>query len=455
MPEPRRPHVAVLGGGITGLAAAWYLRDKADVTVLEGSDRLGGKIRTERFAGLDVDVGPDSFLARIPYAADLCRDIGLGDDLVTPATGKAYIWTRGKLRPIPEATVLGVPSRLRPLAKSGVVSRRGVARAALDAVLPRPRSCSDDRSITDVVGARFGREVVDRLVDPLLGGIHAGRSDRLSLDTNAPDVAHAARSRSLMKGLREHLAGAPSSGPVFLTIRQGLGALVDRLEKELRAQGVDIWREHPVTWLERKEDGRYRVGPSIVADAVIVAVPAPAAARVLERGRADVAAVLRGVNHSSVVTVTLAYPKMRMPLDGSGFLVPRVDGRLLTACTWLSAKWSHLDAGRYTVLRASAGRYGDERSLHVDDGALVDHLHSELADAMGLTARPVDARVDRWHDGFPQYEPGHGERIMQIEGALHDIPGVAIAGAAYRGVGITSCIQQGAQAAAEVGKLLS
>jgi oxygen-dependent protoporphyrinogen oxidase len=451
--ERRRPRVAVLGGGITGLAAAWYLRDTADVTVLEGSDRLGGKIRTERFAGLDLDVGPDSFLARVPYAADLCRELGLGDDLVAPATGKAYLWTRGRLRPFPEGLVLGVPSRIGPLVRSGIVSKRGVARAALDAVLPN-RWRTDDRTITDVVGGRFGNEVVDRLVDPLLGGIHAGRSDRLSLATNAPDVASAARGGSLAKGLRQHLAGAGKpGGPIFLTLRQGLGALVERLEKELRAHGVDIWRETPVTWLERDDDGRYRIGPDVVADAVIVALPAPAAARVLERGRADVAAALGGVNHASVVTVTMAFPKMA--LDGSGFLVPRVDGHLLTACTWLSSKWAHLDAGPHTLLRASAGRFGDERALHLDDDALVERVLGELRDAMGLEHDPIESRVDRWHDAFPQYEVGHAERVMRIEAALHDLPGVVVAGAPYRGIGIASCIQQGAQAAAEVGKIVS
>ena len=452
MPD-RRPHVAVLGGGITGLAAAWYLRDAADVTVLEGSDRLGGKIRTERFAGLDLDVGPDSFLARVPYAADLCRELGLGDDLVAPATGKAYLWTRGKLRPFPEGLVLGVPSRLGPLTRSGIVSKRGVARAALDAVLPN-RPCADDRTISEVVGGRFGTEVVDRLVDPLLGGIHAGRSDRLSLATNAPDVAFATTYGSLGKGLRKHLAATDrSSGPIFLTLRQGLGALVERLEKELRARGVDIWRETPVTWLERDDDGRYRICPDVVADAVIVALPAPAAARVLERGRADVAAALRGVNHASVVTVTMAFPKMA--LNGSGFLVPRVDGHLLTACTWLSAKWAHLDAGPHTLVRASAGRFGDDRALHLDDGALVERVHGELVDAMGLKHDPIESRVDRWHDAFPQYEVGHADRVVRIEAALHELPGVVVAGAAYRGIGLASCVQQGAQAAAEVGRILS
>ena len=452
MSDQRRPRVAVLGGGITGLADAWYLRDTADVTVLEGSDRLGGKIRTERFAGVDLDVGPDSFLARVPYAADLCRELGLGDDLVAPATGKAYLWTRGKLRPFPEGLVLGVPSRLGPLARSGIVSKRGVARAALDAVLPN-RPCGDDRTITEVVAGRFGNEVVDRLVDPLLGGIRAGRSDRLSLATNAPDVAFAATYGSLAKGLRKHLAGAGKpDGPVFLTLRQGLGALVERLEKELRAHGVDIWRETPVAWLERDDDGRYRVGPDVVADAVIVALPAPAAARVLEHGRADLAAALRGVHHASVVTVTMAFPKMA--LDGSGFLVPRVDGHLLTACTWLSAKWAHLDAGAHTLLRASAGRFGDERALHLDDNALVERVQRELVDAMGVKHDPIESRVDRWHDAFPQYEVGHAARVMRIEGALHDLPGVVVAGAAYRGIGIASCVQQGAQAAAEVGRIL-
>jgi oxygen-dependent protoporphyrinogen oxidase len=232
--------VVVVGGGITGLATAWYLR-QADpdlsVALLEASDRLGGKIETTEWMGVPLEAGPDTFLARVPAAVDLCHQLGLGEDLVAPATWRAYVWTRGRLRPLPEGHVLGVPGRLGALARSGVVSRPGLARAGLDLVLPRHRF-SDDPSVAEVVGARFGREVVDRLVDPLLGGIHAGTTERLSLASVAPAVAEvASRSRSLLLGLRGRVA-QPPSGPLFLSLRGGLGRMVERLVDRL--EGVDV-----------------------------------------------------------------------------------------------------------------------------------------------------------------------------------------------------------------------
>ena len=234
MPEPagrpHRPSVVVVGGGITGLATAWFLRDDADVTLLEASDRLGGKIQTRRLTdfGIDVEAGPDTFLARVPHATSLCRDLGLGGDLIEPATGKAFVWTRGALRPLPADHVLGVPVGLRALARSGMVPPLSVARAGLDLVLPRSR-LSDDPTVAEVIGRRMGRGVLDRLVEPLVGGINAGRADGLSLAATAPQLAAAATGcRSLVIGLRRHRRASSSSepaGPVFLGIAGGMERL--------------------------------------------------------------------------------------------------------------------------------------------------------------------------------------------------------------------------------------
>ncbi|MEA2716840.1 MAG: protoporphyrinogen/coproporphyrinogen oxidase, partial [Actinomycetota bacterium] len=400
MPEPTpRPRVIVVGGGITGLTTAWFLRNDADVTVVEASDRLGGKIRTTKLAGLGVDVeaGPDTFLARVPHATRLCRDLGLGGDLVEPATGKAFVWTRGKLRPLPSDQVLGVPVGLRALVRSGVVPPLAVARAGLDLVLPRSRFPADP-TVADVVGRRMGRGVLDRLVEPLVGGINAGRADDLSLAATAPQLAAAATaSRSLVLGLRRRRREEPvASGPVFLGIAGGMERLIDRLKSELEAAGVCIRTSTTVSAVEQVGSGPgYRLvtdtaaatatttvtggAPPAVPDAaaVVVTLPAFAAALLLPAAAGDLAAI----RYASVAVTTLAYrpESVPEPLDGAGFLVPRIDGRLTTACTFTTTKWPSHAAGGLVLLRASAGRAGDDRPDHLDDDALVARLHEELA----------------------------------------------------------------------------
>jgi oxygen-dependent protoporphyrinogen oxidase len=421
--------VAVVGGGITGLAAAYQATvDGHDVTLYEAGDRLGGKILTTDFGGLPVEAGPDAFLARVPHAVDLCREVGLGDDLVAPAAGRAFVWTKGRLRPLPEGLVLGVPTNLVGLARSGILSPAGVLRAGLDVVLPRSRWSSDDPSVAEVIAARFGQEAADRLVEPLLGGIHAGRIDRLSLSSSAPQLAAAAsRSRSLLLGLR----GTPASldGPVFLTVAGGLCRLVDALADRLG----DVRLSTPVDTLPD-------------ADRVVLAVPAPAAAALLATTAPEAAADLGAIEHASVALVTLAYPATDLAdLAGSGVLVPRVDGRLMTACSFGTNKWPQWSTPGRTVLRVSAGRAGDDRPLHMRDDELVAALHGELRAAVGVPGDgPLESRVTRWWNGFPQYAPGHAGRVARIGAAVAQAdPRVRVAGAALHGVGIPACIASG------------
>jgi oxygen-dependent protoporphyrinogen oxidase len=428
--------VTIAGGGITGLATAYYLRranPDVSIAVVEASERVGGKIRTGELAGVPVEEGPDTFLARVPWAVGLCRELGLEDELVQPATGRAYVWTRGRMHALPEGTVLGVPARLGPLARSGVLSRAGLARAALDLALPRSRRRVDP-TIGDVVGGRFGREVVDRLVEPLLGGIHAGRADRLSLTAVAPQVAKAAERRwSLMRGLRE--VPPADGGPVFLGLRAGMQRLVDRLVERL--DGVDIRLGEPLS----------SVGHGATT---VLAVPAFAAAPLVRPVCPAVADELDAVEYASTATVSLAYPAgaVGRPLDGSGFLVPRVDGRLLTACTLVSTKWPDRSPPGTTILRAFTGRIGDDRPAQLDDAALVGALHGDLAEALDLRAEPFDTLVSRWPRALPQYDTGHQTRVTRMETVLaREAPHVVLAGAAYRGVGVAACIAQ----ASEVG----
>ncbi|HEV7887015.1 MAG TPA: protoporphyrinogen oxidase [Acidimicrobiales bacterium] len=422
--------VAVVGGGITGLAAAYEAtKAGARVTVYEGGARLGGKILTTEFEGVPVDAGPDAFLARVPHAVELCRELGLAGELVAPAAGKAFVWTGGRLRPLPEGLVLGVPTDLFGLARSGILSPAGVLRAGLDLVLPRTRF-GDDPSVAEVVTARFGHEAADRLVEPLLGGIHAGRIDRLSLSASAPQLAAAAqRSRSLLLGLRGTGAKGSLDGPVFFSLKGGMARLVEALAERLD----DVRLGQPVDGLPD-------------ADRVVVATPAPATARLLQAVSPEAGEELREIEHASVALVTLAYESFDGAGSGagSGFLVPRVDGRLMTACSFGTNKWPHWSGPGRTVLRVSAGRAGDDRAMRMADDELVDGLHAELAEAVGVRSRPVAQRVSRWPDGFPQYAPGHAARVQRIEAAVaRDLPRVRLAGAALHGVGIPACIASG------------
>lgn len=441
--------VAVVGGGITGLAAAWEaLRAGAHVTVFEAADRLGGRIRTEEVAGHMVDLGADAFLARVPHATELCLELGLEEEVVHPSAEGAYVWARGRLRPLPPGLVLGAPAGLGDLAalvRSRLVTPTGAGRAAVDLVLPATR-WGPDPSVGRVVAGRLGRQVNARLVDPLVGGIHAGRTDLLSAQAVAPQLLEAARSRSLMRGLRRMRAeGARSLGevgraraaapPLFASLRGGLGRLVGSLHQQLGARGSRI---ELATSIE--------AAPVAGFDATVLATPAAVTADLVELACPIAAGELRAIEHASVTLVVLVYRASAMgrPLDGSGFLVPREEGRLLTACSFASAKWPHWAGPGDVVLRASAGAWGDERALSLDDDALVARVHSELAEALGIAGDPQVTRVARWVRAFPQYRPGHLQRVARVEAALaRDLPGVIVAGAAYRGVGIAACVAQG------------
>ncbi|MGI8794069.1 MAG: protoporphyrinogen oxidase [Acidimicrobiales bacterium] len=446
--------VAVVGGGIAGMAAAWQaVTDGHEVVLVEASDRLGGKIRTSAFGGLPVDEGPDAFLTRVPDATALCAEIGL-DDLVPPATGKAYLWARGALRPIPEATVLGIPTDLSTVAPTGLLTEAGLSRAAMEPTLAGP-AMTDDTSIGELVRRRFGDEVADYLVDPLLGGINAGGIDNLSVEVAAAQVAAVARrSESLMVGLAAMRAAAPPSGAsVFLAPRGGMQELVDRLAGALTEAGAQLRTGVSAERLE-PVGGGWTVfvgrGSNVEADRIVVASPAPTTAALLKPHALKAADAIAAIDHASVALVTLLYPKhaIGLEVDGSGFLVPRPEGRMLTACSWFSSKWAHLDLPGHVIMRASVGRFGDAASLTLDDGPLVDQVHAELTEAMGLTARPTEARVSRWFDAFPQFAPGHLNRMAEVDDSIaEDAPGLAVAGSFLRGVGLPACIKGGREAA--------
>ncbi|MEU6506296.1 protoporphyrinogen oxidase [Streptomyces sp. NPDC046942] len=444
----RTGHVVVIGAGIAGLAAAHRLLGRgARVTVLEAADRVGGKLLPGEIAGVRVDLGAESLLARRPEAVTLAREVGLAGRLQPPATATASIWTRGALRPMPKGHVMGVPGTAAAL--SGVLSDEGLARIERDADLPRTE-VGDDVAVGEYVAARLGREVVDRLVEPLLGGVYAGDAYRISMRSAVPQLFQAARAHaSLTEGVREIQAKAAASGqsgPVFMGIEGGVGTLPLAVADSVRARGGEILTGTPVRELRRAADGGWRVvaGERVLhADAVIVAVPAPAAAELLGAESPAAAAELRAVEYASMALVTLAYRRADATLpEGSGFLVPPVDGRTIKASTFASRKWGWIaeEDPEVVVLRTSVGRYGETEILQRDDAALVEVSRHDLREATGLAAEPLRTRVTRWTDGLPQYPVGHHARVARIREHVAKLPGLAVCGAQYDGVGVPACI---------------
>ncbi|MFG2994248.1 protoporphyrinogen oxidase [Streptomyces sp. NPDC048257] len=453
-------HVVVIGGGIAGLAAAHrLLAGGVRVTLLEAGPRLGGKLYAGELAGARVDLGAESMLARRPEAVALARAVGLGEAVQAPATATAHLWTRGALRPMPRGHVMGVPGDLGPLAASGVLSAEGLARIEAERTLP-PTEIGEDVAVGAYVAARLGREVVDRLVEPLLGGVYAGDAYRISMRAAVPQLFEAARTHALLgDGVRElqrRAEAAPQqAGPVFAGIDGGIGRLPLAVAEACRSAGARLVTDTPVREVIRTAAGWRVVADAEVveADAVVVATPAGPAARLLDGLAPAAAAELRGVEYASMALITMAFRRSELPeaVSGggaSGFLVPPVDGRTIKASTFSSNKWAWAGADpELFLLRTSVGRYADEGDLQREDGELVDLSLADLGEAVGLAARPVASTVTRWDGGLPQYPVGHLDRVARIRGAVAALPGLAVCGAVYDGVGIPACIASADKAA--------
>lgn len=468
-------HVLVIGGGISGLSAAHQLlADGARVTVLEADTRLGGKLHAGSVAGTAaVDLGAESMLARRPEAIGLARAVGLGEALQPPSVAGGAIWTRGEVRPMPKGHVMGVPGD--PAALGGVLSPGGLARIAEDGRLPRTE-VGDDIAVGAYVAERLGPEVVDRLVEPLLGGVYAGDAYRISMRAAVPQLFEAVRAeRSLLaavRGIQErtaqalrsaHGSGQMPQGPVFMGIEGGVGRLPMAVAAACAASGADIRLSTPVRKLLRSGGAGGGVGgtwsavtdhETLTADAVVLAVPAPAAARLLTPEVPAAAGELERIEYASMALVTMAFRRSdtgELP-DGSGFLVPPVDGRSIKASTFSTHKWDWVAAQDPSlfVLRTSLGRFGEEAALAHDDAELVGMSLRDLYAATGLDATPVDSLVTRWYGGLPQYPVGHLGRVARAGDAVAAVPGLALAGAAYDGVGIPACVASGRRAAAQV-----
>jgi oxygen-dependent protoporphyrinogen oxidase len=491
----------VIGGGVSGLAAArvlaggppvsgpggWKDDDTGKegdrgrlrrfdsggngtaVVLLEASGRLGGKVSTQLFAGGHVELGPDQFLRRDPSAERLCHLLGLGDDLVAPGASSAAVFAGSRPRQLPAGLVLGVPTDLDALAASGIVGDEAIEIARGDAHQDGPVLSADDvglgtsedvereRSAGAVLRARLGDEIVDRLVDPLLGGINAGGVDSLSLGTVAPQIA-----RQLV-GHRDVVAPLAELAPVagekretpFLGLVGGLGRMVAALEDDLVRLGCDVRLESPaLSVAPAGTAGGYVVstptGP-LAADGIVLAVPADIAAQLLGDIAPESARLLGEIAYASVALVTFAFDReIPASLEGwSGVLVPRIEGALTTAVTLLSRKWPWMstDSTARSLVRVSAGRYLDSRITTMSDAALARALAGELARFTGTAVPPTDWHVQRWPRSFPQYAPGHAARVRRALGALRELPGVELAGASLGGIGVPACIASGERAA--------
>ena len=462
------PHVVVIGGGIAGLAAAFFLKDEpVRVTVLEGSPRLGGKLSVSDVAGVPVDEGAEALLARRPEGIALITATGLGGDLVPAGVTSSAIYTRGAMRALPRRQFMGVPADMDELAATGVVSAEGVARARLES---RAAGEPGDVSVTQYIGARLGAEIVDRLVDPLLGGVYAGRSEELSFEATLAPLAAAARQHpTLTEAVTSLLPDAPDDptsdnskkpAPMFVSLTTGIGALPDAVAK---ASNADVRVNAMVRELTRTEAGwRLTVGSAadpeyLVADAVIVTVPAAPASRLLSRTVPAASAPLSEIPYASMAIITLAYRAEDFPSQPrSGYLVPAVDGRAVKAVTFSTVKWPHLTRHAPAhVVRCSIGRVGETALLQRDDKDLARLAAAELADAVGITATSVAQRVTRWGGALPQYNVGHLDRVARIRAAVGEQPGLAVAGAAYDGIGIPACIATAQAAARQVAGYLA
>jgi protoporphyrinogen/coproporphyrinogen III oxidase len=449
------PHILVAGGGISGLTAALELHDRgADVTLVEASDRFGGILRTERIDELLVDAGPDSFLSTKPEGIQLVQRLGLEHRLINTRSdgGGTFILRKGKLVPLPEGITLLVPTQFRAIARTPLLTPRGKARLLMDYVIPRGSAYSDE-SVGSFVRRRMGRQAFENMAEPLLSGIYAGDASKLSLTSTFPRLRDVEREHgSIIRGAiaqrkamraRAYNQAARSYTP-FVSLGNGLGELIGALVAALETcdlrQGTALTAISPV---DRGYRAELSDGTVTTVDGVLLTTPAPVSASLLEGESASLAATLREIPYVSSSTVSMAFNEADVggKQGGRGFVIPRVEGRSLTAVTWTSNKFAGRTPEGVALLRGFVGRAGQEENAFLPDDALIDLVRRELASITGITAEPIMARTFRWPNAMPQYNVGHQARLDRIDRELAAFPGIGLTGSAYRGVGIPDCIR--------------
>jgi oxygen-dependent protoporphyrinogen oxidase len=440
--------VGIIGGGISGLATAYYLsREGIPCTLFEAEPRLGGVIQTESVDGCVVEAGPDSFISQKPWALELIRELGLEGEVIgsNDHLRKTYILRRGRLTPMPDGLYLMVPTAVWPLATTSLLSAPAKCRMALELLRSPSSTPPQDRSVAEFIRDHYGEEAVDYLAEPLLAGIYGGDAADLSVASVLPRfVEIEQRYGSLTRGVLAARRNGPAANPtpLFLTLKRGMRQLVETLEEKLARHTTVV--HAAVTEIAPASEGFHAswAGGSIEVEHLVLATPAHTAAALLRRLDPDLAGLLSQIRYHSSVTIALVYDRapFRYPLDGFGFLIPRVERRLLTACTWVGTKFPHRVPDNRILLRAFIGAGTDEELLGRADQSFVTAIQEELRRLMGVTVAPLHWRVQRWRRAMAQYTVGHRARLDKIQERVTHLPGLQLAGNAYLGIGIPDCI---------------
>lgn len=454
--------IAIIGGGISGLSAAFALEEKRragvaiDYALFESSPRMGGVLVTDHVDGCLVEAGPDSFLTEKPWATDLCREVGLGDQLIgsNDADRKTYILSRGKLTVMPDGLMFMVPTKILPTVLSPLFSARTKLRMAREWFHP-PHKADGDETVAQLVERHYGPEMVDRLADPLLSGVYGGEASQLSVRAVLPRFAemekqHGSLGRAMLAARRKMAQAAKGPlRPLFTSLKDGMQQLVDAVLTRLTT--TSLRPETPVQLIQPQNSG-WIVSAGFGTDhfdGIIVATPAQAAAVLLQMASAGLAAELLGINYSSSVTLTLGYDKtVRASLPpGFGFLVPRSEGRRMLAATFVHNKFPHRAPPDRALIRCFMGGARDEAILQLPEDQILAIARHELQEILGLSAEPQFARIYKWQGAMAQYSVGHLERLDRIDHFRRQLPGLALAGNGYRGIGVPDCVRSGSEAA--------
>lgn len=467
--------VVIVGGGISGLATAYTLTEEGaktqtpvQCTVIEREPRWGGKILTHVTNNYLIEGGPDSFLTSKPWALDLCRTLGLQDQLIAtnPQHNQTFSFCRGALRELPQGLLAFRPRRVDTLVSSGLLSWGGMLRMAAERFWPKQNPWPADESLGEFFRRRFGAEAFEYLIEPLVAGIYAGDADELSIESTFPRFRELEREHgSVIKGMRKALASPPSpprpsgeAASMFMSLRGGLSELIRSLMEALRTRGVRLMAGVECHEIQSPtlESGVFHVmlddGNRLSADAVVLATPAYQTARLLRAYRPEIASLLDGIPYASTATISMGYPaeSIASQIRGFGFVVPRKEQRPLLAATWTSLKWPDRSRAGETLIRCYIGGRGRETVVEQDDNSLMECVREELLSMVGITAAPTYTEVHRWRQGMPQYVLGHRDRLAKVQKQLAHSPGLYVTGAGLYGIGIPDCIREGTK----VGKQL-
>jgi protoporphyrinogen/coproporphyrinogen III oxidase len=466
--------VVIVGGGISGLATAFALLQRASTTglsvrctVLDAGSSWGGKIVTHRVGDIVTEAGPDSFLSQKPAALDLCTKLGLTDQLINTneTVKKACVLYKGRMHDLPEGLLSFVPRQLKPFLRSGLLTWTGLVRMGLEIAVP-PGPSTGDESLAGFLRRRFGTQAYERVLEPLMAGIYAGEAEQMSLRATFPRFLELEQQHgSVVRGMMEakKTASAASSGQVrrtmFVSLKNGLGDLVTALTRRLTEQGAELQLGTRVEALRVRshELGRWMYdlilhdGSALSAESVVLATPAYVSSDLLRPLSPIAGGVLDLIPYASTATIAMAFPRAMMSvIEGFGFIVPRAEQRELIAATWTSLKWPHRAPADQLLVRCYVGGVGRENILQLDDAALTAKVRAELAALCGIRAEPSYTEVNRWWMAMPQYTLGHLDRLAQLDAAVSRYPGLVLTGAGYRGVGIPDCIRDGTIAAERV-----